>query len=124
EARTRLELQDTRPLVRIFDAFKDLSPRLERMLTIEDVKGGTGFVVRPDAVDLRDLDIEGKGLKALADLTLGDRGKEGILYIRFHGLSFGVTLVPGKEKDLKLMRPLAWFERERARRRRQPAPPD
>jgi len=117
EARTRLDLQDTRPLVKIFDAFKDLSPRLERMLTIEDVKGGTGFVVRPDAVDLRDLAIEGKGLKALADLTLGDRGKEGILYIRFHGLSFGVALEPGKEKDLKLMRPLAWFERERVRRR-------
>jgi hypothetical protein len=118
EARTRLQLQDTRPLVRIFDAFKDLSPRLERFLTIEDLKGGTGFVVRPDAVDLRDLAIEGKGLRARAELTLGDRGKEGILYVRFHGLSFGVALQPGKKRDLKLVRPLAWFERERARRPR------
>ena len=118
EARTRLDLQDTRPLVRMFDAFKDMSPRLERFLTIEDLKGGMGFVVRPDAVDIRDLALQGKGLKAQADLTLADRGKEGILYVRFHGISLGVLLEPGKPKDLKLFRPLAWFEREKAARRR------
>lgn len=123
EARTRLQLQDTRPLVRIFDAFKDMSPRMERFLTIEDLKGGTGFVVRPDAVDIRDLALEGRGLKARAELTLADRGKEGILYVRFHGISLGVALEPGKPKDLKLFRPLAWFEREKAARRsREPRP--
>ncbi|HEV8198583.1 MAG TPA: hypothetical protein VGS03_01020 [Candidatus Polarisedimenticolia bacterium] len=124
DARTTLDLQDTRPLVRVYDAFRDLSPRMERALTIENLTGGTGFVVGPDAVDLRGLSLEGRGLKALGELTLADAGKEGILYIRFHGISFGLALAPGQDKDIKFMRPLAWFERERAaRRRRRPASP-
>jgi hypothetical protein len=116
DARATLALQDTRPLVTIFDAFKHVPPRLERLLTIEDVHGGTGFVVRPDVVEIRDLAMQGRGLKARAELTLRDRGKEGILYIRLHGFSIGIALEPGKKKDLKLVRPLAWFEQEKARR--------
>jgi hypothetical protein len=120
EALTTLTLQDTRPLVRIFDAFKDVSPRLERLMTIEDVRGGTGFVVRPEGFDLEGLDIMGQGLKARADLSFRDRGKDGILYIRFHGFSLGIRLEPGKKKDLKLVRPLAWFEEQRRVRRGKP----
>ncbi|HZN03918.1 MAG TPA: hypothetical protein VFD06_10070, partial [Candidatus Polarisedimenticolia bacterium] len=118
DARTSLELQDTLPLVKVFDAFKNVPPRIERLLTIEDVTGGTGFIVRPDVVEIHDLAIRGKGLKAQAELTLQARGKEGILYIRWHGFSLGILLQPGKEKDLKLVRPLAWFEREKAARRK------
>ena len=117
-ARTTLSLQDTRPLVMVYDAFKDVPPWIERLMTIEDVKGGTGFVVRPEAVDITGLAIEGKGLKARGDLTLADAGKEGILYIRFHGFSLGIRLQPGKERDLRIVRPLAWFEEQRAARRR------
>jgi hypothetical protein len=62
------------------------------------------------------LEVLGKGLRALADLTLGERGREGILYVRFHGLSLGIALENGR-KDLKIVRPLAWFERARAARR-------
>ena len=58
----------------------------------------------------------------MADLTLGDSGREGILYLRFHGLSFGVALKNGR-KDLKLIRPLAWFERARSGRREREATP-
>jgi len=116
DARATLALQDTRPLVTVFDAFKHVPPRLERLLTIEDVHGGTGFVVRPDVVEIHDLAMQGRGLKARAELTLRDRGKEGILYIRLHGFSIGIALEPGKKRDLKLVRPLAWFEQEKARR--------
>jgi hypothetical protein len=117
-ARATLDLQDTRPLVRIFDAFKDLSPRVERLMTIENVSGGTGFVVRPEGLDLEGLDIRGNGLKARAELSFRDAGKDGILYVRFHGFSLGLRLVPGQKRDFKLVRPLAWFEEERARRGR------
>jgi hypothetical protein len=116
DARATLDLQDTGPLVRVFDALKDVPPWIERFMTIDDVRGGTGFTVRPEVVDIHDLVIHGKGLKALAELRLRDAGKEGILYIRIHGLSLGIRLEPGKERDLKLVRPLAWFERERSQR--------
>lgn len=121
EARMSLDLQDTYPLVKIFDALKNVPPWIERLMTIEDVRGGTGFVVRPDVVEIKDLAIQGKGLKARAEMTLQDKGKEGILYIRFHGFSLGILLEPGKEKDLKLVRPLAWFERQKAARGAGPA---
>ena len=117
DARAALDLQDTTPLVRIFDAVRNVKPFVERLMTIEDVTGGTGFVVRPEAVEIRDLDIRGDGLKALAELTLRDAGKEGILYFRFHGISLGVALEPGREKDLRFWRPRAWFDRQKAARR-------
>lgn len=123
DARTSLDLQDTLPIVMIFDAFRNVPPWMERLMTIEDVTGGTGFIVRPDVVEIHDLAIQGKGLKAQAELTLQDRGKAGILYLRFHGLSLGILLEPGKAKDLKLVRPLAWFEREKAARRKAASPP-
>jgi hypothetical protein len=121
-ARATLDLQDTRPLVRVFDAFKDLSPRLERLMTIENVSGGTGFVVRPEGLDLEGLDIRGRGLHARGELSFRDAGKDGILYIRFHGFSVGLRLEPGQKRDLKLVRPLSWFEAERARRGRRTSP--
>ncbi|HZM71267.1 MAG TPA: hypothetical protein VFB95_12990 [Candidatus Cryosericum sp.] len=122
DARIALDLQDTRPIVMVYDAYKDVPPRIERLMTIEDVRGGASFKVVQDRVDIRNLEVLGKGLRALADLTLGESGREGILYLRFHGLSFGVALKNGR-KDLKLMRPLAWFERARRARRGLPAAP-
>jgi hypothetical protein len=116
DGRIALDLQDTRPIVMVYDAYKDIPPRKERLMTIEDVRGGASFKVVPDRVDIRNLEVLGKGLRALADLTLGEGGREGILYFRFHGLSLGVALQNGR-KDLKLWRPLAWFESARRDRR-------
>jgi hypothetical protein len=117
DARIDLDLQDTRPIVVVFDAFKDVPPWIERLMTIEDVRGGAALRVGGDRVDVRELDVNGKGLRALADLSFGRRGRDGILYLRFHGLSLGVELTKG-QKDFKLFRPRAWFERTRAERRR------
>jgi hypothetical protein len=65
---------------------------------------------------VKDLDVTGKGLHALADLVLGKGSREGILYLRFHGLSLGVELKKGG-RDLKVIRPLNWFQQQRDRRR-------
>jgi hypothetical protein len=116
DGRIALDLQDTRPLVMVYDAYKNIPKRMERLMTIEDVRGGASFKVVQDRVDIRNLEVMGKGLRALADLTLGGGGREGILYFRFHGLSLGVELQNGR-KDLKLWRPLSWFEKARDRRR-------
>ena len=115
-ARVGLDLQDTLPLVRIFDAYKDVSRFVERLMTIENVRGGARIVAGDAGVDIRDLAITGDGLKALAEMRLGDRGREGILYLRFHGISIGVRMEHGRKRDYKIVRPLAWYEKMRAMR--------
>ena len=57
---------------------------------------------------MRDLAITG-GLKALAELRLGDPGREGVLYLRFHGFSIGVLMEKGKKRD-QAGTPPAWYE--------------
>jgi hypothetical protein len=116
QARAAIDLQDTRPIVVLFDARKDIAPWIERLMTIKDVRGTTGLRVEGEDVEVRELRIGGKGLKALGDLTLAKGGRDGILYLRFHGFSIGIELVKNK-RDLKIVRPLAWFEQERAMRR-------
>jgi hypothetical protein len=116
EARAEVTLQDTRPLVAVFDAYRDVSRLLERLMTIRDVRGGANLKVGDDSVEINDLEIDGKGFRSLADLSFGEGGRDGILYIRLHGISVGLKLMKG-EKDLKIIRPLRWFEQARAERR-------
>jgi len=115
DAAIRLSLQDTRPLVAMFDAFKGVPGWLQSMMIIPDIRGRAAFRLRRDRVDVDDMDITGRGLRALADLTLGKGAMEGILYLRFHGIPLGIGLKPGG-RDLKILRPRTWFDRERARR--------
>ena len=86
-------------------------------MVIEDIRGRTRLGVRGDRVVLNDIEVTGKGLRALADLTLGRSSRQGILYVRFHGFSLGIE-VHGGRRNLKLIRPLHWFQDERARRSR------
>lgn len=115
DAAIRFSMQDTRPLVGVFDAFKDVPDWLEHFMIIQDVQGRAAIGVRHDRVDVRGLEVTGKGLHALADLALGSDHPDGILYIRFHGFSIGIEMRQGG-KDLKFIRPLHWFENERSRR--------
>jgi len=86
------------------------------LLIIENIRGVATLDVRRDHVLVKDFDVTGKGLHALADLVLGENTREGILYLRFHGFSLGVELRKGGRK-LKIIRPLNWFQQQRARRR-------
>jgi hypothetical protein len=122
DAALQMEMLDTRPLVALFDALKGAPNWLERMMIIENIRGSAALDVRRDAVAITDLDVTGKGLKALADLTLGKDTRNGILYLHFHGFSFGIALRKD-DKDVKILRPLHWFEQQRARRRSTPASP-
>jgi hypothetical protein len=115
DAAIRFSMQDTRPLVGVFDAFKDVPDWLEHFMIIQDVQGRAAIGVHHDRVDVRGLEVTGKGLHALADLALGSDHPDGILYIRFHGFSIGIEMRQGG-KDLKFIRPLHWFENERSRR--------
>jgi len=116
KARAQLALQDTRPLVAVFDAYHDLPGILQRLMIIRDVRGTADFEMGKDSVEITDLEVEGRGFHSLADLTFGKGGRDGILYLRLHGFSLGVDLRGGK-KDLKLLLPRRWFDAARAERR-------
>jgi hypothetical protein len=115
DARVGLALQDTRPIVRLFDAHRDVPDWIERLMTIQSLAGGAALGVDGTAIDVTGLEVTGKGLRALADLRFAEGGRSGVLYIRFHGFSLGVERAEGK-RDLKMLRPLSWFEKERAAR--------
>ncbi len=116
DATLRLKMQDTRPLVAMFDALKGVPDWLERMMTIPDLQGTAELVGRGDQMSVRDLDVMGTSLHALADLDFENKSRDGILYLNFHGFSFGIHLLPDG-KNIKIVRPLSWFHAERARRR-------
>jgi len=116
DAAVRLSMLDTRPLVVMYDALKGVPDWLEKMMIIENIHGGATLDVRRDQVRVTNLDVTGKGLRALADLVLAKGSREGILYLRFHGFSLGIELQQGG-RDLKIIRRLHWFQQQRARRR-------
>ncbi len=115
DAEINVEMRDTRPIVALFDAHHHVPHWVERLMTIEDINGSATLKVGEHAVEVTDMEITGKHLRALADLSLTDNTREGILYIRFRGFSLGIEMTKGK-KDLKFIRPLRWFNERRAER--------
>jgi hypothetical protein len=112
----RLTLQDTRPLVAILDAVNEIPGWMQRMMTISDISGGALVGAHDGKVYVNDLDITGKHLHALGEGSLGKTGREMLLYVRLHGFSIGIKR-DQDGRDLKFIRPLQWFNAERAGRR-------
>jgi len=115
EATVHIDMQDTRPLVAIFDALRGIPDWIQHLMTIRHVHGIAALATRPGRATVNDLEVTGEGLHALADLTLGE-ARDGILYVRIHGFSLGIEMKEGR-RHIKLFLPRHWFEKERARRR-------
>ena len=86
-------------------------------MTIEDVAMDAEIDFNADTVIITDLIVTGDGLKFLGDLSFDEKGRDGLLYVRFHGFSLGI-LLENSEKDLKFIRPRAWFEKQREANRK------
>jgi hypothetical protein len=119
-ADAEIRMTDTTPLVALFDAQKDVSGFVERMMKVKDIHGRASIGVDDGGSEITDVEIGGEKLLALADLALRKSGKDGILYIRFHGFSVGVAFDKGK-KDIDLVRAKSWYEKQRAKRRPRPS---
>lgn len=115
EAKLSLEMQDTRPIIRLYDAMKGVPHWFQRLLFIQDLQGGARLEARSGNLDVRGLEVTGHGLHALADLRFDQKGSDGVLYVRLHGFSLGIER-SASGREIKLFRPLAWFERQRASR--------
>ena len=120
EARLGLEMQDTRPIVELYDALKGVPRWIQRLLLIQDLHGGARLDSRNGGLDVKGLEVTGHGLHALADLRFDPKGSDGLLYVRLHGFSLAVERNESRRK-IKIFRPLAWFERQRVLRRAPPA---
>jgi len=116
EARLRLEMQDTRPIIRLYDAMKGVPQWIQRMLLIQDLQGRARLENRKGSLDVHGLEVTGHGLHALADLRFDQKGSDGLLYVRLHGFSLGIER-NAAGREIKVFRPLAWFEQRLASRR-------
>jgi hypothetical protein len=119
--RVRLKMQDTRPLVALFDALHGAPHWVLRMLTIEDIHGVADLDLHGGTLAATDIEVTGQGLRALAELTFGDKTSEAILYARLHGFSLGIARNPSG-RQIKIVRPLHWFEQQRALSHGDPGP--
>lgn len=116
EAQMEMSMTDTTPLVAMFDAQKDISGFVEKLMTIQDIKATAASRVSELGVEIHDIDVSGEKLQILADFSLGKSGRNGIMYIEFGIFSLGVE-IKDDEKDLDLVRARKWFEEQRAKRR-------
>lgn len=116
DADVAFRMTDTAPLVALFDARKDISGFVERLMMIDDVRGRTGLRLDEKGTKITGLDITGEDLTLLADLALGAAGRDGILYVKLGALSFGLAYDQG-EKDIDIIRARKWFDKQRAMRR-------
>ena len=115
DADLNFRMTDTAPLVAVFDAKKDISRFSEKLMTVENVKGKATLRLSDRGAEIAGLGVTGEDLLVLADLALREKGKDGILYIKYHVFSVGVAFENGK-KDLDLVRARKWFDEQRARR--------
>lgn len=115
DADVKFRMTDTKPLVAMFDAMNDISAFVENLMTVENIRGKTTLKLNDRGTKLAGLEVTGEDLLVLADFSLNEGRKNGILYIKFHTFSFGVAYDRGK-KDLDLIRARKWFDEQRARR--------
>lgn len=108
-------MTDTKPLVAMFDAMNDISTFLEKLMTVDDIRGKTTLKLNERGTEFKRLEVTGEDLLILADLFMHDGKKDGILYIKLHAFSFGLAYERGK-KDIDLIRARKWFDEQRARR--------
>lgn len=116
DAELAMTMTDTTPLVAMFDAQKDISGFVEKLMMIRDIRSTAACRVDEGGVQILDVEVKGEDLQILADLALGKSGRNGILYIKYHIFSVGVEMRDGK-KNIDLVRARKWFEKQRALRR-------
>lgn len=108
-----LRMRDTRPVVALFAETKKWVRFFDGLLTIEDVRGAANLEMGNGRLDLGDIALTGRRLEALGDLRLKEGKDEGLLWVKFRGLSAALERdATGSRVHLRNSR--AWFEDRRA----------
>ncbi len=115
QADLRATMRDSGPVVALVASKRRLVQMIDRVLTVKDVVAKARVSTRPRSLGLQSIDIRGGRLEILGDAEISRGDRDGLLFLRLGPLSSAVEL-DGTERDWKLVRPRAWFEKRRSER--------
>jgi hypothetical protein len=102
-------LRDSAPLVSLLGRRRHLPAWVERAVAVRDVRGSARVALGAGGLRIEDLEARGGQLELLGRmLAAGDRRKSD-LYLGLGPLGLGVAL-DGDRRDLRVLRPRAWYE--------------
>jgi hypothetical protein len=107
-----LQMKDSGFLLSLFTRKKQKLGWFARVLDVEDVVARGQVRLDPNGLQIDGLRAVGGPLDLRARLRLGKGNRQGDLYVSYGALAAGVELRDG-QRDMKLIRPLAWFESRR-----------
>lgn len=113
-------MRDTRPIISIFAQEKSILRWFKGMLNFKDLEGTAGMKMEGDLTEIQDLDIDSEGLKVKANMKIGEQAAGGIMWVKFHGINVGIDTREGT--DVRLKKPLRWYEEQAALWKGDPAP--
>jgi len=110
-ANVEIALRDTRPIITIFSQDKSVLKFFKGMLNFKDLTGVAQLDLSPEASAIRNLDINSEGLKLKANIRSTGEQREGLMWVKFHGINIGLDM-RGEKTDVRLKKPLQWYEEQ------------
>lgn len=108
-------IADTKPLFGVLLDFQKgagrKAPKWLRMVpNVADLQGTMVTTIDPSGIAMRDVELQGEGLKLKARLQSSFGKISGVMYVRFKGIPLGLELLPEGGKSFKLIQPLRWYQ--------------
>ena len=117
-----IKMKDTRPLIAILGQEKKIFNKLKGILNFKDLEAEADLEMAANAMEIENFDIDSEGLKLKANLKIENKKATGIFYTKFHGIPFALDM-RGEKNDLRLRKPLQWYEEQTVPWAGQQAPP-
>ncbi len=108
-AETEIRMQDTRPVIALFQEKKKWVKIFRDLLEIDDIQGTANVKLQSGLTRIDDLNLTGERLEIRSHLRLMKNDTVGIFYARLRGFAVGVELKDG-QRDPRFLRPRKWFE--------------
>ena len=105
-----IQMQDSWPIVAIFERQKGLKSWAREILTVQNLQGSANIRIDNAGMRFTNLKITGEDLTILAGLYILKENTCGIFYTRFHGISLGIERNQGKT-DYRFIKPRNWYNR-------------
>lgn len=112
EARVRMSLRDSRPVVVFLAEKKGVVGWFKNLLTVPNIEAQADVKLQGKMVEVDDLAMTGDRFEILGDLDIVPRRLGGIFYARLRNLSVAIELRDGQKK-WKLTNSKAWYEERR-----------
>ncbi|MBP7147405.1 MAG: hypothetical protein KBD01_07655 [Acidobacteria bacterium] len=112
EARLRMALRDSGPVVALFAARRPLSGLARRLLTVESLSAHAELEASREAVVLSPLVVGKPGLELRAKLRFAAPGPRGALFARLGPLAVGLSLAGGRPRVEQIVGARRWFEQQ------------